>query len=391
MLLILEVDSQRNESLGSQRYLIWMLKPSATVFWSLLAAAGRLNLTTGPLRYSYFHQCLEDGICDHWDVIATGNAQTVIGFQASLEPFLPYFLRPTDYADQVNYLNNAPMPFKLTCLQLAVRLQFMNRMIGLFPRAPQGPPLTDADIKHIYYRMMLPEWQRSLIWRGRDINDANYTLMELARHMQELEDDDCKQRARHSRSSTSSQGSGRRSPCGGHRRGQGGCGSPDSHRRRPLASEYQAGPPGQCAHVAYPAGHAPYQGFRGGFRAPGQCGGYNPHWRYDQAQLTMREYVRSPANPYVTPSPCSTGHGRGCGCDAFHATDVPPDLSLAPSGPAPVAPSTAPQDLHYAEGEETDVPQHPPTEYDETHWNDKFHLMEAPFEADFPEDEYYDY
>ena len=131
--------------------------------------------------------------------------------------------------------------------------------------------------------------------------------------------------------------------------------------------------------------------FEEAFHAPGQCGGYNPHWRYDQAPLTMREYVRSPANPYVTPSPCSTGHGRGCGCDAFHATDVLPDLPLAPSGPAPVAPSTAPQDLHYAEGEETDGPQHPPTEYDETHWNDKLHLMEAPFEADFPEDEYYDY
>ena len=82
-----------------------------------VAAVGCLNLTTGPLHYSYFHQCLEDGIRDHWDIIAAGNTQTVIGFQASLEAFLPYFLCPTDYADQVNYLNNAPKPFKLTCLQ----------------------------------------------------------------------------------------------------------------------------------------------------------------------------------------------------------------------------------------------------------------------------------
>ena len=153
----------------------------------------------------------------------------------------------------------------------------MNPMIGLFPGAPQVPRLTDADIKCIYYRMMLPEWQRSLIWRGRDINDANYTLMELAGHMQELEDDDCKQCTCRSCSSTSSHGSGRQSPRGGRRRGQGGCGSPDSHCQCPLASEYQAGPPGQCAHVAYPAGCAPYQGFRGGFCAPGQRGGYNPY------------------------------------------------------------------------------------------------------------------
>ena len=83
-----------------------------------VASAGRLNLTTGPLHYSYFRQCLEDGVCDHWDVIAAGNPQTITGFQASLEAFLPYFLHPTDYADQVNYLNNAPKLFKLTCLQL---------------------------------------------------------------------------------------------------------------------------------------------------------------------------------------------------------------------------------------------------------------------------------
>ena len=56
-----------------------------------------------------------------------------------------------------------------------------------------------------------------------------------------------------------------------------------------------------------------------------------------------------------------------------------------------MVPSTAPQDLHCAEGEETDAPQHLSTEYDETHWNDELHWMEAPFEADFLEDEYYDY
>ena len=171
----------------------------------------------------------------------------------------------------------------------------MNRMIGLFPGAPQNPPLTDADIKCIYYRMMLPEWQCLLIWRGCDINDANYTLMELARHMQELEDDYCKQHARCSRSSTSSQGSGCRSPHGGPRCGQGGRGSSDSHRRRPLAGEYQARPPGQCARVANPAGCPQYLGFRGGFRAPGQRGIYNPHWQYDHAPLATCEYTRSPA------------------------------------------------------------------------------------------------
>ena len=105
-----------------------------------VAAAGRLNLTSGPLCYSYFCQCLEDGVRDHWDVVAAGNPQTITGSQASLEAFLPYFLHPTDYADQVNYLNNAPKPFKLTCLQLAAWLQFMNCMIGLFPEVPQNPP-----------------------------------------------------------------------------------------------------------------------------------------------------------------------------------------------------------------------------------------------------------
>ena len=108
----------------------------------------------------------------------------------------------------------------------------------------------------------------------------------------------------------------------------------------------------------------------------------------------MCEYVRSPANPYVTPSPCSAGCGCGHGHDAFHATNIQPALPLAPSGLAPVAPSATPQDLHYAEGEETDTPDvtpHLPYAYDETHWNEEMHWMEPPYEAAFPEEEYYDY
>ena len=143
--------------------------------------------------------------------------------------------------------------------------------------------------------------------------------------------------------------------------------------------------------MAYPAGRSPYQGFRGGFRAPGQRGGYNPHWRYDHAPPATRGYARSPANPYVTPSPRSACRGRGCGRDAFHDTDIPPALPPAPSGPAPVAPSAAFEDMHYAAEEDTDATQHPSTEYDETQWNDDMHWMEAPLEADFPEDECYDY
>ena len=54
-------------------------------------------------------------------------------------------------------------------------------------------------------------------------------------------------------------------------------------------------------------------------------------------------------------------------------------------------PSTTTQDMYYAAGKETDASQHPSSEYDETHWNDERHWMEARIEGDFPEDEYYDY
>ena len=59
-----------------------------------------------------------------------------------------------------------------------------------------------------------------------------------------------------------------------------------------------------------------------------------------------------------------------------------------------MAPSTTPQDIHYAEGEETDTPNvtpHPPYAYDKAHWNEEMHWMEALYEADFPKEEYYDY
>ena len=60
----------------------------------------RLSLTMGPLKFSYFRQCLGGTICDKWDVLADGCNETVANFQHVRNEFMAELVRPTDLADQ---------------------------------------------------------------------------------------------------------------------------------------------------------------------------------------------------------------------------------------------------------------------------------------------------
>ena len=126
------------------------------------------------------------------DVAAAGYPQTVASFQAAIADCLVYLFHLNDYTNQINYLNTAPKPFALSCLDLSSGLQFMNCMLGLIPGAPNPSLLTVTDLKHTFYCMMLPNWQCSFIWCGHDINDVNLALLDLPHNIQELKDDDTK-------------------------------------------------------------------------------------------------------------------------------------------------------------------------------------------------------
>ena len=45
-----------------------------------VSAPPHLSLTTGPLKFSFFRQCLGGTICDQWDTLADGLNETVANF-----------------------------------------------------------------------------------------------------------------------------------------------------------------------------------------------------------------------------------------------------------------------------------------------------------------------
>ena len=213
----------------------------------------------------------------------------MVVFTLAICQWLFLFFKLTDYMDQINSLNTSPKPFHLTCLELPSHLQLLNRMMGLFPGAPNVSPLMNDDLKCIFYCMMLPKWQHSCIWCGCNIKDATMTLFNLARSMQELEDTDKKQQAKcnHQMANTG----GQSSPCGGFCR-HGGHGSPCSGFDPSCHHQYQ-----------FQQGPLPQ---RACIKQQGQCDSYYPQQCNFQSQQQQPLYRYS--NFQVTHGGCFGGH-----------------------------------------------------------------------------------
>ena len=63
-----------------------------------------LSLTTGPLKFSFFQQCLGSTICDQWDTLTDGLNETIANFTIARNNLIAELVRPTDLADQRHYL-----------------------------------------------------------------------------------------------------------------------------------------------------------------------------------------------------------------------------------------------------------------------------------------------
>ena len=124
-----------------------------------ISAIPHLSLTTGPLKFSYFRQCLRGTIHDKWDVLADRCNKTVANFQLVRNELIAELIRPTDLTDQRHYLETCKKPPKLNCATLSARLETINKMMSLVPGSGSNPPMQAMDIKNLYYQMMLSEWQ----------------------------------------------------------------------------------------------------------------------------------------------------------------------------------------------------------------------------------------
>ena len=72
-----------------------------------VSAIPRLSLTTGPLKFSFFRQCLGGTICDKWDVLADGHNETVTNFLLVRNNLIAELVHPTNLADQQHYLETS--------------------------------------------------------------------------------------------------------------------------------------------------------------------------------------------------------------------------------------------------------------------------------------------
>ena len=140
-----------------------------------VSAVPCLSLTMGPLKFSYFRQCLGGTIHDKWDVLADRRNETVVNFQLVCDELMAELVRPTNLADQRHYLETSKKPYKLNCAALSARLEMINKMMSLFPGAGGNPPMQAVDIKNLYYQMMPSEWQRAFLNSGQVITDPTYT------------------------------------------------------------------------------------------------------------------------------------------------------------------------------------------------------------------------
>ena len=143
----------------------------------------RLSLTQGPLKFTYFQQCLDGITHDDWDLITVHSNQTNDGFNQATTELLMQRIKPTDLADQEHYIHHCKKTFKYNCHELSSHLQFMNKMMSLFPGANDTPPFIHQDLKNIYFKMMSVEWQHAFINNGQDIASPNYTLLNLQQYM----------------------------------------------------------------------------------------------------------------------------------------------------------------------------------------------------------------
>ena len=101
--------------------------------------------------------------------------QLMMGFYHATKVLLMQNIKPTDLADQEHYICHCNKPFWYNCHELSSHLQFMNKMMSLFPGANNMPPFTQQDCKNIYFKMMPVEWQHECITsNGQDIASPNY-------------------------------------------------------------------------------------------------------------------------------------------------------------------------------------------------------------------------
>jgi len=153
-------------------------------------AAGheRLRLTSGPLLYAKFRECLGPTLKTIFDGIRNGQPQTIAGFHAALREFIRRYIPATAAMDQVQYLRTTQKPYSMSVMDLGLRLRLINQYSAwftgqngqvLFPEAHN-----DRALKETLFPMMKMSWRISFFRTGREVTDDTLSFDDLVRTMQ---------------------------------------------------------------------------------------------------------------------------------------------------------------------------------------------------------------
>jgi len=153
-------------------------------------AAGheRLRLTTGPLLYAKFRECLGPTLKAIFDGLREGQPQTVAGFYATLHEFIRPYIPETAAMDQVQYLLTTRKPYSMSVTDLGLKLRLINQYGAWFP-GQNGQPLfppanNDRALKVTLFPMMKEKWRLNFMNTGRQVTDDTLSFNDLVRLMQ---------------------------------------------------------------------------------------------------------------------------------------------------------------------------------------------------------------
>jgi len=180
-----------------------------------VAQAGRLSLTTGPLKFAKFHECLEGSIRDQWDVVKSQVAtETNATFETSIAAFIKKFLKDTDLMKQKLYMDTTRKPFRLSCRELSSRYLFLNNLMKWFPSANGNKLYDDNALKFLFHSAMLDSWQDSF---ARSNLDFTSDYDDIVRYFEDQEEIHNRARGNSSHGGRGGRGGGR-----GRNQGRGG-------------------------------------------------------------------------------------------------------------------------------------------------------------------------
>ena len=152
----------------------------------------RLNVTNAHVKYSKARIVLGGDVLLEWQrltrerlaVVGAPTNLTDAHFNEDLNNLLSVYLAPSSFEDQREYLNTTVKPYNMSCDLLCSRLRVVNALTRYLPGSNNTMIAPDElAMKRLYFKMMPGTWKVEFAKSTRSLDDATYTVTDLARFM----------------------------------------------------------------------------------------------------------------------------------------------------------------------------------------------------------------